>query len=129
MSISLPDGFASPPDFIFPQTIEDVGNLFQKLTFPDGFSCYVQSGPGEAVLIYNEIIAKQDYFQYGLSIAGARCVVDIGANIGIFTMAVKRKAPEAIVYAFEPIPDTFHILEQNTRLLECPDIYLYNVAI
>ena len=129
MSISLPDDFVSPPGFIFPQTIEDAGNLFQKLTFPDGFSCYVQSGPGEAALIYNEIIAKQDYFQYGLSVAEARCVIDIGANIGIFTMAVKRKAPEAIVYAFEPISDTFHILERNIRSLECSDIYLYNVAI
>ena len=129
MSISLPDGFIYPPGFIFPQTIEDAGNLFQKLTFPDGFSCYVQAGPGEAALIYNEIIAKQDYFQYGLSIAEARCVIDIGANIGIFTMAVKLKAPEAIVYAFEPIQDTFHILEQNIRLLECSDIYLFNVAI
>jgi FkbM family methyltransferase len=129
MSINLPDDFVSPSDFIFPHTIEDVGNHIKKLTFPDGFSCYVQSEPGEATLIYNEIIAKQDYFQYGLSISEARCVIDIGANIGIFTMAVKLKAPEVTVYAFEPIPETFHVLVQNVRSLKCSDIYLYNVAI
>jgi FkbM family methyltransferase len=44
-------------------------------------------------------------------------------------MAVKLKAPEATVYAFEPIPDTFHILEQNVRLLGGSDVHLFNVAV
>ena len=60
--------------------------IFKKLTFPGGFSCYTQSEPAEAALIYNEIMVKQEYFQYGLSVMDARCVMDIGANIGIFTM-------------------------------------------
>jgi FkbM family methyltransferase len=129
MSLNLPDDFIYPPGFIHPQEIEEIGDQLKKLTFPGGFSCYVQSQPGEAALIYNEIIVKQEYFQNGLSVVGARCVIDIGANIGIFTMAVKLETPEATVYAFEPIPDTFHILEQNVRLLECSDTHLYNVAI
>jgi len=117
-----------PPDFIRPQTVEDMGNHVMKLTFPDGFSCYAPS-QDEAEWIYNEIIAKQEYFQNGLSVEEARCVIDIGANIGIFTMAVKLKAPEATVYAFEPIPETFQVLEQNVRLLGCSDVHLYNVAV
>lgn len=117
-----------PPDFIRPQMVEDMGNNILKLTFPDGFSCYAQS-QDEAEWIYNEIMAKQEYFQNGLSVEEARCVIDIGANIGIFTMAVKLKAPEATVYAFEPIPETFHVLEQNVRLLGCPDVHLYNVGV
>jgi FkbM family methyltransferase len=44
-------------------------------------------------------------------------------------MAVKLKAPGATVYAFEPIPDTFQVLEQNVRLLGCSDVHLYKVAI
>ena len=74
-------------------------------------------------------MAKQEYFQKGLSVEEARCVIDIGANVGIFTMAVKLKAPEATVHAFEPIPETFHVLEQNVHLLGCPDVHLYNVAV
>jgi FkbM family methyltransferase len=61
--------------------------------------------------------------------AEARCVIDIGANIGVFTMAAKGKAPGATVYAFEPIPETFHVLERNVGLLESPDVHLYNVAL
>jgi FkbM family methyltransferase len=80
-------------------------------------------------LIYNEVILQQEYFQEGLSLAGARCVMDVGANIGIFTMEVKGKAPEAAIYAFEPIPDTFRVLEQNVRLVQGSDVHLFNVAI
>jgi FkbM family methyltransferase len=129
MNDHQPNDSVFPPDFVHPQTVEEMGNQLKKLTFPDGFSCYVQSSPDEAALIYNEIMVKQEYFQNGLSVAGARCVIDIGANIGIFTMAVKQKAPEATVYAFEPIPDTFRILERNVHLLGYSDVHLYNVAI
>ena len=117
-----------PPDFIHPQTVEDMGNPVMKLTFPDGFSCYAPS-KDEAEWIYNEIMTKQEYFQNGLSVEQARCVIDIGANIGIFTMAAKLRAPGATVYAFEPIPETFHVLEQNVGLLGCSDVYLYNAAV
>jgi FkbM family methyltransferase len=129
MSNNLPDGFAYPPGFVQPETVEEMDDHLKKLTFPGGFSCYVQSQPAEAALIYNEILVKQEYFQEGLSVSGARCVMDVGANIGLFTMAVKGVAPEATVYAFEPISDTFHVLEQNVRLLDGSNIHLYNVAI
>jgi FkbM family methyltransferase len=129
MSDNLPEDFVYPPGFVQPETVEDMGNHLQKLTFPGGFSCYAHAGPGEVALIYNEIMVKQEYFQNGLSVTEASCVMDIGANIGIFTMAVKLKAPEATVYAFEPILDTFQVLEQNARSLGCSDIHLFNVAI
>lgn len=129
MSDNLPQDFEYPPGFVLPQTVEEMGDHTKKLTFPDGFACYVQSQPDEAALIYNEVILKQEYFQNGLSVEGARCVIDVGANIGIFTMAVKMKAPEAVVYAFEPIPDTFHILEKNVELLGRSDVHLFNIAV
>lgn len=129
MSDNLPENFVYPPGFVQPETVEEMGNHLQKLTFPGGFSCYAHAGPGEAALIYNEIIVKQEYFQNGLSVTDAGCVMDVGANIGLFAMAVKLKAPKATVYAFEPIPDTFQVLEQNARLPGYSDIHLFNVAI
>lgn len=123
------NSFAYPPGYVHPEAVEDAANHLQKLTFPGGFSCYAPPNCKEVALIYNEIMVHQEYFQKGLSVLGARCVIDIGANVGIFTMAVKLKAPKATVYAFEPIPDTFQVLEENVRLLECSDVHLYNVAI
>ena len=126
---TLPEDFVYPPGFVQPETVEELDDRYRKLTFPSGFSFYVQSDPGEATLIYNEIMVKQEYFQNGLSVEQARCIIDIGANIGLFTMSAKRKAPDATVYAFEPIPETFHVLERNVSLLGGPDVHLYNVAV
>lgn len=129
MNDEMSSSVAYPPGYVQPETVEDAANHLQKLTFPGGFSCYAPPNCREVALIYNEIMVNQEYFQKGLSVLGARCVMDIGANVGIFTMAVKLKAPKATVYAFEPIPDTFQVLEENMRLLECSDVHLYNVAI
>lgn len=129
MNNNLPDDFVYPPGFVQPESVDEMENGFKRLTFPGGFSCYVRSQPEEAALIYNEVIINQEYFQNGLSVAEARCIMDVGANIGLFAMEAKRKAPAAAVYAFEPIPDTFQVLEQNIRAFECSDVHLFNVAI
>jgi FkbM family methyltransferase len=130
MNNKMPSNFAYPPGFVLPETVEeDAANHLQKLTFPGGFACYAPPNCDEVALIYNEIMVNQEYFQKGLSVLGAGCVIDIGANVGIFTMAVKLQAPNATLYAFEPIPDTFQVLEQNVRLIGSSDIHLFNVAL
>lgn len=118
-----------PPDYVLPEKVEDVTGGLKRVVFPGGFTCYTHTSGEEISTIYYEIMVKQDYFRYGLSVEGARCVFDVGANIGIFTLAAKMKAPGATVYAFEPIDDTFRTLEQNIRLYGYSDVHAYNVAI
>jgi nonribosomal peptide synthetase DhbF len=127
-SISVNKDYA-PADFIYPEAVEDISNEIKRITFPGGFTCYAPAVYDEAALIYNEIIIKQEYFLYGLSVEGARCIFDVGANIGLFTVAAKQKAPHARLYAFEPIQDTFQILEKNVHLHGCSDAYVFNIAI
>ncbi len=44
-------------------------------------------------------------------------VVDVGANIGLYTIALaKRVGPEGTVIAFEPDSDNFHALRKNVKL-------------
>jgi FkbM family methyltransferase len=123
------DPNAIPPDFVFPQAVKNVSSGLKLLSFPGGFTCYTHTTAEEAATVYNEIIVKGDYYRYGLSVAGARCVFDVGANIGIFTLSVKMIAPEATVYAFEPIQDTFRVLEENVRFHGYTNVHSYNVAI
>src|SRR2546425_2832845 len=40
-----------------------------------------------------------------LQAAGIRTVVDVGANAGQFSSAIRCFLPEAQIYAFEPLPD------------------------
>lgn len=62
-------------------------------------------------------------------VAQGDSVIDIGANVGIFTAALsKLVGPEGYVFAFEPIPETFHLLSSNSRLFSYPNVTLLNVA-
>ncbi len=57
-------------------------------------------------------------------------VIDAGANIGIFSLYAHRLEPTASIYAFEPTPIVFKILEQNIKNngLE-KNISSYNLAL
>jgi len=42
-------------------------------------------------------------------------IIDLGANIGISTLALKHRYPSATIIALEPDIDNFHLLEYNTK--------------
>mmetsp|Transcript_8270 Transcript_8270/g.18137 ORF Transcript_8270/g.18137 Transcript_8270/m.18137 type:complete len:329 (-) Transcript_8270:325-1311(-) len=69
----------------------------------------------EAQFLYEEIFVSRAYFQEGvaLPLRGAPVVIDAGANIGLFSLLCLRLNPHSRVFAFEPSPDTFALLERN----------------
>jgi FkbM family methyltransferase len=64
------------------------------------------------------------------SVAPADVCIDIGANIGVFTVALARAAgPQGRVYAFEPDPGNFNILQKNSSTwADVCDIRLHRAA-
>ncbi len=118
-----------PTDYVYPERVEDVRGGLKRVIFPGGFTCITHTTGEETALLYYEILVKQDYFRYGLSVEGTHCVFDVGANIGMFTLAVKMKAPGAAVFSFEPIKDTFRALEQIMHFYGYSDVHVYNIAL
>ena len=59
----------------------------------------------------------EDYFRSGLDVRPGMVVFDIGANMGMFSVELLRRAPDARVFAFEPAPETFGYLERNVSAL------------
>jgi FkbM family methyltransferase len=56
------------------------------------------------------------YFQHNIHVREGDTVVDIGANIGLFSLWVHKLANgDVSVYAFEPIPPVFEVLRQNMQ--------------
>jgi FkbM family methyltransferase len=53
-------------------------------------------------------------------------VMDIGANIGWYSISIAKRIPDAQVYSFEPIPKTFELLTRNVALNQSPAIKLNN---
>lgn len=72
--------------------------------------------------ISNNIVVTNDYWDMQAHhyinnfLKDDAVILDIGANIGSHTLywAIERKAKK--IYAFEPLPDTFEILQKNIEL-------------
>jgi FkbM family methyltransferase len=58
-------------------------------------------------------IFSEDLTTYGLDMPADGLYFDVGANIGLFSLYLVDKCPEAKVFAFEPMPSTFVALERN----------------
>jgi FkbM family methyltransferase len=54
-------------------------------------------------------------------------ILDIGANIGIYTVEAASKFPNAQIHLFEPSPTNFEILQ--SRFIDNPNVHLNNLAI
>jgi FkbM family methyltransferase len=68
---------------------------------------------GDAKMIYELI---QDGFN----------ILDIGANIGWYSLCIAKKYPNTQVYSFEPIPNTFAQLSKNVKLNNFSNIKIHN---
>jgi len=75
------------------------------------------------------ILEADEYLLAPLGADGPRLgwVLDIGAHIGCFTLAVKRRWPQARVIAAEPDPDNAALFRRNTEALR--DIHLHETAV
>jgi FkbM family methyltransferase len=69
----------------------------------------------EVQVVYEEVKA---YLKNGIQLQEGDMVFDVGANIGLFTLLVEHLCNGNInVYAFEPIPAIFEVLQANIQNL------------
>ena len=58
-----------------------------------------------------------------------KCIVDVGANTGIYALIAKTLQPKAQVFAFEPVKRVFEKLEANLKLNNYQDIVAVEKAL
>lgn len=56
-------------------------------------------------------------------------IFDVGSNIGIATLFFKSFYPDAVIYSFEPDPDTFSLLDSNIIQNNLTDILRTNAGL
>lgn len=81
-------------------------------TLPNGMAIHHHRAY-ETDFVYREVFVEQIYTKCFGPLPAAATVVDVGANIGLFSLLLKQLYPEARVYAFEPSPVHFGLLRQN----------------
>lgn len=74
----------------------------------------LQQNRCETLFLYDEIFKDQCYLQHGIELEEDAVVFDVGANIGVFSMYVSLLCPKSQVFAFEPLPPTFELLQANS---------------
>lgn len=63
----------------------------------------------------------------GVKIGDKGVIIDIGANVGIFSMLSRDLYPQAIIYSIEPVVNTFECLKKN--LANDSNIHIFNIAL
>ncbi|HET8843800.1 MAG TPA: amino acid adenylation domain-containing protein, partial [Ktedonobacteraceae bacterium] len=86
---------------------------------PNGLPIF-QQNPNETAFTYSEIFEHQHYLQAGITLPEEACVVDVGANIGLFSLFVGLHRPHARIYAIEPMPALVDLLRRNLHLYDLP---------
>lgn len=91
-----------------------------------GLRLHYRPGSSDPWMIYEHLMKPSARAEYApppeaaLDPAAVRTVLDIGANIGTAALYFARLFPNARVFAFEPVPENFALLEKN--IANCPRI-------
>ena len=90
-------------------------NLIFKIA--DAAKVFLQSGRGLSALWKKggSIASTQILHNCRHYIPEVNTILDVGANQGQFALSAKSFYPGAGIHSFEPLPEVFHVLQQNTR--------------
>ncbi|HEY6802396.1 MAG TPA: amino acid adenylation domain-containing protein, partial [Pyrinomonadaceae bacterium] len=102
--------------YVIARQLREAENGHGRFTVGDGLSV-AHHNRNETEYLYHEIFEKQSYVRHGVTLPGARCVFDVGANIGMFTLFAAQHAPQARIYAFEPLAPLCQTLRRNSSTL------------
>ncbi len=81
------------------------------------------------VWVVKETCLDNDYETHGTALKDGWIVIDIGAGIGEFTVVAARNRPQSRVYAYEPFPESFALLEENLALNQLKNVRPFPIAI
>jgi len=94
---------------------QPAGPASGTIRLPNGMDLFHQN-EHETRALFDEIFVKRSYLQHGVRLPERDCVIDVGANIGLFSLFVRHSRPEILVYAFEPARPVFEVLRSNAEL-------------
>ena len=120
---------SSRPGFVHASRKPEQRQGWTELTFPSGLICTTNSSPIETELMYNEIFEGREYLRSGIKLGDHDTIIDVGANIGVFTMYLLTNLESPNVHAFEPVPDTFEALRRNMERYPRANLHIYNTGL
>lgn len=87
-----------------------------------------QINPSETEYLYQEIFVDHAYGSHGIRLPDDACVLDVGANIGMFSIYVSHRCARPVIHAFEPIPTIHAVLTRNLAR-HAPEAVLHRIGL
>jgi len=81
------------------------------------------------VWIIKETCLDRDYETASVPLQDGWTILDIGAGLGDFAVHAARRNPHGVIYAFEPFPESFALLEENVRLNGLENVSMFPYAV
>ncbi|MFJ9033472.1 FkbM family methyltransferase [Streptomyces sp. NPDC102274] len=88
------------------------GYSLARFTLPNGLTVSHQN-EAETRHFYEDIFDHRTYAKNGISLPDGATVLDVGGNIGLFTLFAHYEAKDVRVFTFEPAPPMFELLSRN----------------
>lgn len=83
----------------------------------------------DLAFLFHESWVKKIYTPPGYEIRPNHVVIDIGANIGVFSTYAATRSPDVKVYAYEPFSENLTWLKKNITKSQLPNILVYQEAV
>jgi phthiocerol/phenolphthiocerol synthesis type-I polyketide synthase E len=98
-----------------------------SVALPNGLTVFGLN-ENDTLNVYRDIFEDDCYRLHGVTIKDGDCILDIGANTGLFIVFLNKIGVNARVFAFEPAPATFEVLSQNVALHNKLPVQIFNVG-
>jgi len=114
-------------DFYFPDTLKKEYIINLKNGIKIKIRPKIKNKIGD-IDIFKEIIIEDEYKTKNI-LKNKDIILDIGANIGLFSLYATGVIPHLKIYAFEPFKDNFNKLKENIELNKLNNIIPLRLAL
>ena len=83
----------------------------------------------DTLTVYRDIFDDDCYRMHGVTIEDGDCILDVGANTGLFIVFLNKIGVKVRVCAFEPAPAIFEVLGRNVETHNKLPVQLFNVGL
>lgn len=103
-----------------------MSNSILEITIPNGKKVFCINEE-EVEFLYSQM---PNYIKHGIKLNQEDTIFDVGANIGMFSLMCSAYCNDRVhIYAFEPIPQIFEVLQLNVERFSLDRVKLHNCGL
>lgn len=113
-----------------PRRLGGSDNIKEEITVSIGGVTFCFLTNSSELYSYRDIFKEEVYEKHPRTkLNDQKIIIDIGANIGFYTLKAALRMPSCKIYSFEPNPDTYNRLLKNIELNKLGNVFPFQQAV